>query len=110
MSGNLETAGWGSRFPVLLSRLYQGELAQAYAGEALQELARIAQELSALPPGRVIWDIDDRTRQPPWGSDISPDITDLSNYFVTSTGKPLIPVLQDRLQALAMQGGVLRVV
>lgn len=36
---------------------------------------------------KVIWDIDDMTKMPPWGKNISKDITDLSNYFVTSDGK-----------------------
>jgi len=32
-------------------------------------------------------------QQPPWGNDISEDITDLSNYFVTSEGEDLFDVL-----------------
>lgn len=54
VSGNLEPAGWGSRFPALLVRLYQGELQQERAGQALHELAQVAYELAALPPNRVI--------------------------------------------------------
>lgn len=32
------------------------------------------------------------SKQPPWRSDISKDITDLSNYFVTSSGKDFISI------------------
>ena len=46
--------------------------------------------LKKLPPSEVIWDIEDFSRQPPWGKDIIPDISDLSNYFVTSDGRNLI--------------------
>ncbi len=31
--------------------------------------------------------IDDLFKQPPWGKNISNDITNLSNYFVTSDGE-----------------------
>ena len=33
------------------------------------------------------------SQQPPWENDISEDITDLSNYFVTSEGDDLFDVL-----------------
>lgn len=40
----------------------------------------------------MIWDIDDRSLTPPWGDNISDDITDLSNYFVTSEGEDFLSV------------------
>lgn len=33
------------------------------------------------------------TKSPPWGRNISKDISDLSNYFVTSSGDDLITVI-----------------
>lgn len=110
ISGNLETDGWGTRFPVMLNGLYQGELQQKDAASALAELATVEKELARLPPGKVIWDIEDRSKAPPWGVKISSDITDLSNYFVTSTGRELIPMIRECLEELRDVGGVLKVV
>ncbi|GGY21205.1 immunity 70 family protein [Paludibacterium paludis] len=110
ISGNLESAGWGSRFPVLLNKLYQGELSQEWAADALDELEAIRKMFSELPVTDVIWDLEDRKKTPPWGDVISNDITDLSNYFVTSTGRPLFSVIRECLEELRDSGGVLKVV
>jgi 2,3-bisphosphoglycerate-dependent phosphoglycerate mutase len=110
ISGNLEPQGWGSRFPILLNKLYQGELSQTDAGAALTELANIEAELAMLPPSRVIWDIEDASMTPPWGHDISSEITSLSNYFVTSTGRDLLAMLKEILGELHADGGVVQVV
>jgi 2,3-bisphosphoglycerate-dependent phosphoglycerate mutase len=97
VSGRLE-AQWGERFPSLM-HLYDGKLPCEQAPAALAELADIRSKLAAFPPDRVIWDIEDRAKMPPWGSNISADITNLSNYFVTSTGRDLIDLLHEALEA-----------
>lgn len=110
VSGRLESEGWGSRFPVLLHRLYAGRLTQEDAAKALAELEVIVAELARLGPDRVIWDIEDRSRTPPWGRNISAGITSLANYFVTSTGRDLIVVLRECLEDLRDNGGELLVI
>ena len=60
---------------------------------AREELKDIQGELAELSPSSVIWDIDDLAKRPPWGDNISPHITDLSNYFVTSDGRDLISII-----------------
>lgn len=110
VSGNLEPKGWGSRFPTLLKKLYRGEVQQKDATTALDELEQIKTELAQLSPDKVIWDIEDRKKNPPWGNNISPDITNLSNYFVTSTGRDLIGLLTEVLEELRDRGGVTKVV
>ncbi|MBT2788637.1 MULTISPECIES: Imm70 family immunity protein [unclassified Halomonas] len=102
VSYNLEE-GWGSRFPILLNHLYQGELKTSLAEEAVIELQLIQQELSVLELDRVIWDIENISRQPPWGDDISPQITSLANYFITSTGRDLILTLLEVLGEAAVR-------
>ncbi len=77
---------------------YDGELKNARITEALSELDVITEELKKLPPDKVIWDIEDISKQPPWGSNISTDITDLSNYFVTSDGEDLIRTIRDAFE------------
>ena len=96
--GQLENGKWGSRFPYLMNELYQGELSAAHLAKGAEELEQIKQELAHFAPDKVIWDIDNRALTPPWGDNISEDITDLSNYFVTSDGEDFLTVFTDALK------------
>ena len=91
---NLEAGKWGSRFPVLMKEFYNGELKNNRIAEALAELDVVSNELKNFSPDKVVWDIEDLSKQPPWGNNISSDITDLSNYFVTSDGEDLITIIR----------------
>lgn len=95
---NLENKKWGSRFPVIMNELYQGKADPGHIDKAIEELGIIKKELQAYGPDKVIWDIDDLSKQPPWGSNISKDITDLSNYFVTSDGCDFLTIFLDALK------------
>ena len=55
-------------------------------------------ELKKLSVSKVIWDIDDLAKPMPWGNNISSDITDLSNYFITSDGEDLITILAHAIE------------
>lgn len=94
----LEGAKWGDRFPVIMKKLYQGEIKRIDVDTAVNELNIIKKELEAFTPDQVVWNIEDLSQQPPWGSDISEDITDLSNYFVTSDGEDFLSVFFDALE------------
>ena len=61
------------------------------------ELETIQKELERINPDQVVWDKEDRSKMPPWGDNISPDIKALSDYFVTSSGKNLISVIKRAL-------------
>lgn len=95
--GRLENGKWGSRFPYLMNELYQGSLSVEHLSAGAEELAQIKQELAQFTPDQVIWNIDDLTQQPPWGDDISEDVTDLSNYFYTSGGSDFMTMFSDAL-------------
>ena len=95
---NLEDGNWGSCFPILMNELYQGKIKCEEIDNAIEELNVIRKELQVLSPDKVIWDIEDLSKQPPWGSDISKDITDLSNYFVTSDGNDFLSVFMHALE------------
>lgn len=110
VSANLEPEGWGSRFPVLMHELYAGELPGSRADVALAELDLIHRLLSELPVSKVVWDYDDRSKIPPWGANIASTITDLGNYFVTSTGRELVPLLREVFEELKQSGGTARFV
>lgn len=69
-----------------------------------EELRKVKKELKNFSPSYVIWDAEDLSLTPPWGNNISSDITDLSNYFVTSDGRDLISVLSEAMnEAKEMQ-------
>ncbi len=95
---NLENGNWGSRFPVIMNELYQGKVKLKDVDDALEELGIIKKELQAFSPERIVWDIEDLAKQPPWGKEISKDITDLSNYFVTSDGNDFLTVFSHALE------------
>lgn len=93
VSHNLEKNGWGSRFPKLMKQLYHDRLTYTDVPLAIQEVLIIKEELSKLGPDQVVWDIDDLTKLPPWGADISPVVTNLENYFATPEGKTFVELL-----------------
>ena len=95
---NLEDKKWGSRYPIIMNELYGGNLGKEHLYLALEELDIIIQQLKRCSYEKVIWDIDDLTKQPPWGKKISSEITDLSNYFITSDGENLVIVLRHAIQ------------
>jgi hypothetical protein len=97
LSARLESH-WGARFQHMM-RLYDGLLTSSEASAALAELDTIRSELAAFSPDQVVWDIENQSERPPWGSAIASDITNLSNYFVTSTGRDLIETMQEALEA-----------
>ncbi len=107
---NLEESKWGKRFPVLLNNLYQGTLDSELALKAIGELNEIQKELSKLDPSKVIWDINELSKEPPWGPNISEEIHSLENYFVTSTGRDLIKVLLEALDEAATYNRKLTIV
>ena len=80
----LEEGRWGSRFPVVMNEFYSGRIKYEQVKDALKELQAIQQMLSDYSPDQIVWDFERREAVPPWGSNISPTITSLANYFVTS--------------------------
>lgn len=97
IAARLEPDGWGSRFPAVMRTLYGGKIEGEEAARAGAELDQIREELREYPPSEVVWDYEDRSKQPPWGDEIADTITDLGNYFVTSNGEDLFDVLSEAL-------------
>ena len=80
-----------------MNELYLGELNSSRIPEAINELEQMKQGLAKYSPKKVIWNIKNLSAQPPWGTNISDDITDLSNYFVTSDGEDFITIFNHAL-------------
>jgi hypothetical protein len=94
----LERGTWGARFPLILGKLHAGCLPSQDAARAMVELVEIERQLTAHPPGAVVWNHERLEQRPPWGDDIAPHITSLANYFWTADGKPLLTVVLAALQ------------
>ena len=103
ISAHCEPSGWGTRYPYLMHHLYQGHLSAAHAAAAIDELRDARSQLAKLPPSAVVWDIDDRSSQPPWGNNIAPAITRLADYFVSSTGRDVFALLEEALSASSVE-------
>jgi len=103
ISAHCDADQWGSRFPRLFA-LYRGELRAGDAAAALTELREAKLALSQLPPQHVVWDIENPRVRPPWGDNISPDITSLGNYFVSSTGRDLFALFEEALVEASQEG------
>ncbi|MDO6628727.1 immunity 70 family protein [Bacillus thuringiensis] len=93
ISFHLEKEGWGTRYPHLMKELYNGRLTLKNIPKAIEEAKEAREKLKLFSPSEVVWDIEDLSKQPPWGDNISTDITDLSNYFYTSGGKDMFEML-----------------
>lgn len=74
---NSEDKRWGSRFPVIMNDLYHGKISREDIDNAMEELNLIKIELQEFSPDKIIWDIEDLSKQPPWGKEISKDISNL---------------------------------
>lgn len=95
----LENNRWGSKFPVIMNELYQGKLSFENVPAAKEELTQIKKALTKLSPNKVIWDIEDLSKQPPWGDNISEEISSLGNYFITCDGRDFIEVFNMALDS-----------
>lgn len=91
----LENESWGVRFPAIMNDLYAGKLPADRVTDAFRELETIREEMSRFAPDAVVWDYEDRTKQAPWGTDVSPHVASLAEEFITSDGKDLFEVLRN---------------
>lgn len=83
--------------------LYQGRLPFYKIDLAINELCTVRENLKSFLPNQVVWDFEDRAKLPPWGGNISEDITNLADYFVTSDGKNLISVLMESFKEAKLE-------
>lgn len=97
----LEEGIRGGRFPIFSKQMYQGFVMAKDVPGLIAELDSIREELKSFPPSSVVWDLDDKSLAPPWGTNIGSDITSMSNYFVSSTGRDLFDLLFEALDEAA---------
>jgi 2,3-bisphosphoglycerate-dependent phosphoglycerate mutase len=105
----LEPEGWGTRFPAVMNELYAGELSAESAPKAVAELDQIREELRKLPPSQLVWDAEDRSKQPPWGENVREDAEDLASAFTTHDGRNLFDLFDEAVGYAARAGAPVRV-
>lgn len=96
----LENRQRGSRFPLIMNNLYNGKVSNTEILAFKKEVAELKNALKKLPPTEIVWDSEDENLSPPWGTNISKDITNMYNYFVTSDGKLLFDKLDEAIEAV----------
>nr|WP_286672474.1 Imm70 family immunity protein [Cohnella hashimotonis] len=89
ISYRLEPNGWGSKYPFMMKKLYHEDMEKKYNLQLLEEVKAIQNSWS-ISPDDVVWDIEDLSKQPPWGEINDPSIMSLANYFSTESGPDLL--------------------
>jgi 2,3-bisphosphoglycerate-dependent phosphoglycerate mutase len=88
-----------SKYPHFQNDLYQGKVRWEDSLETIDEVEDIRRELKEFKPEVIVLNFDDLSKSPPWGDNISEDVTDLSNYFGTSDGEDLFDILLHALKS-----------
>ena len=89
----LENNEWGSKYPVIMNKLYWGDVPLEFVEKGIAELLSIQEELKKFQAHDIIWDFEDLSLTPPWGNNIASHIRNLSQYFITSSGSDLFEVM-----------------
>ncbi len=90
ISWNLEKKNRGSRFPVIMKELYDGEVPLEHMEDAAAEIKIIRRELERLPRSFGVWVYQFRTDPPPrdfWENKTAPN---LSKVFLTESGGDML--------------------
>ena len=91
----LENGKRGSIYPYIMNELYNGTLKNEHIDAAIVEFNEIKNRLSQLPPGDIIWNIEDLNMRPPI---INNEASNLAFSFITSDGDFLLDKLYSALQ------------
>ncbi len=91
------------KYPTILGEFQQGYLTFNNLDKAEKELRLSQKKLDKYNPSELIWDKYNLGKKPPWGDNISKDITSLSNYFVTSDGKDLFGVIYEAIEQAKLE-------
>lgn len=103
----LENGKRGSKYPIFNCLYLGNQIDYKNLFILKKELEEIQKQLKRFSPQDVVWDMEDLTKQPPWGNNISKEITNLSNYFVTSRGNQLFDVLNKAIDhAISLKSSI----
>lgn len=89
----LEGGNWGSRYPIVMNELYQGNVSIYNLKDCLLELESIQLEFSKLPSHENVWNFENLDEIAPWGTRICSELENLSDYFITVNGSNLLEMM-----------------
>lgn len=89
--GRLENGKWGSKYPYLMNKLYNGELPLEDVKYAREELLEVQEAMKTMPISLAIWDIDNPEERHPWADEVG--IDNLYDFFATDDHKRMISVM-----------------
>ena len=97
----LEKGRWGKKYPVVMKKLYQGELSSKDADLAIKEFREIKEKLGSLEKSSnpIVWDAQDLSIEAPrWAINPNEKVTTLENYYVVTGGRDMIDTFIYALQ------------
>ena len=95
---SVEKSDWGSRYPIIMNDLYGGCVKKDRLDKLEDEIVKLRNDFKKLKPEKVVWDFENLKASPSWGTNISKEITNLSDYFVTSDGKNLFDTIEKAIE------------
>ena len=99
ISYRLEPQGRGTRFPIVMNRLYAGGLKPPEMLAAAAELDVIARELQTVAVDRAIASLDTLRPFRAGAPHVDERAADLFHYFLARDGRPLVTALRAEIQA-----------
>jgi hypothetical protein len=98
ISYRLEPDGRGSRYPIVMNRLYAGAaVSPSDASAAKRELQEIDARLAALPPDRVVWSLSNLRRRDDSLLPVNHAARNVRDYFIAN-GRPLMTLLDEAVR------------
>ena len=73
-----------------LAFMETGKCAAAEGYETARQFNLIRDEFAKIPPEKVVYDLNNRTKKAPWMNNLSPVITSFANLFTTAEGQDLL--------------------
>lgn len=80
---HLEKREWGSKYPIIMNELYYNGIEVEHLEQGLKEIKEIKEKLKGYAPEQIVWDYEDLDLTIPWINNISSNVTDLSNIFLS---------------------------
>jgi hypothetical protein len=96
ISVHLEPRGWGTKYPMLMRRLYPGLLGATDVRAALDEMADVQTKLAKLKADKVVWDVTDPHARPD-SSLVWLGAPSLLDAFTTPNGERTLDVMMRAL-------------
>lgn len=87
-----------NRYPKIFPGFFQGKLDWRDANEVRDNFKNIREGLKQIGSDKLIWDIYDLTKAPPWDKNTINETIPLSDFFTTEKGVNFFDIIDDVLE------------